>query len=62
MDGITNLRNMSLSKHWKLVMDREAWHAAVHGAAKNGHNLATELNWFFAKSRNFDFILQVIKR
>ena len=44
LDGITDLMDVSLSELRVFVMDREAWHAVIHGVARLGHDQATELN------------------
>ena len=50
LNSITESMDMRLSKLQELVMERQAWHAAVQGLQSVGHNWATELNWTEAKN------------
>ena len=54
LDGIIDLMDMSLSKFWKLMMDRVVWHAAINGVTKSQTQLSdwTELNWTIVDRRS----------
>ena len=44
LDGITDLMDMGLGRSWELVVDREDWHAAIHGVSKNQKHTTERLN------------------
>ena len=46
LDSITDSMDMNLSKLWEVVVDRGAWHAAVHGVAKSWTELSNNKNWW----------------
>ena len=59
LNGITDLMDMSLSELWELVMDREAWHAVIHGVTKSRTRLSnwTELNWFCYSNHSVSYAI-----
>ena len=54
LDDLTDSMDMSLDKLRELMMDRDTWHAAVHGSQRVGHDWVTEMNWAELSPQNFE--------
>ena len=56
LDSITDSMDMNLSKLLEIVKDREAWHAAIYGSQRFGHDLETEQQQYIFECKNLEYI------